>query len=1778
MADFKKRMLAFTCAATMVVTGMPMMSQTQPLTAEAQCLEGLTELGRQVAAEGCVLIQNENNVLPLEGGVSISVFGRAQCNYYKSGTGSGGDVKVPYTTGILEGLRKNPKVKVNEELAKIYADWVANGHGFDNGGGGWAAEPWFQEEMPMTQEIADAAKAKSDVAVVLIGRTAGEDKDGANTAGSYQLTETEKQMLDIVSKTFDKVAVVLNVPAVIDMNWVDDYEIDSVLYAWQGGMSGGDGVADVLTGDVNPSGRLTDTIAKTYSDYPSAPYFGRTDYNYYVEDIYVGYRYFETFAKDKVAYPFGYGISYTTFETSTYSVTESDGYINVFTTVENTGKRAGKETVQVYYGAPQGTLGNPSKELAAFAKTKLLQPGESQDITLSFRVDDMASYDDSGVTGHDSAYVLEAGDYNVYVGNDVRDSQLEYVYKQKELKVVEQLTEQMAPIKEFDRFKPAEDEDGNLTLGFEATPLQTVNVVEKIEKNLPEELKTKDNQHYDLIDVYNGKVTTEQFVAQLTNEELTSIVQGEGMSPENVTAGVAAAFGGVNTNKDGEIKTLTELYGIPRAAAADGPSGIRQTAAATSIPGGAAIACTWNTDLVESLSQMFGEEMLLNNIDTILGPGINLHRNPLNGRNFEYYSEDPLVTGKIAAAVTKGIQSTGATVTLKHFAANNQETNRHVVDSRVSERALREIYLKCFEIAVKEGKARSIMTAYNPVNGCWTGSNYDLTTEILRNEWGYDGMVMSDWWAKMNKTIGDGTLNTNGVQYLASMVKAQNDVYMVTPDSSTSSAANTSTTLDMAARLEDGYITRAELQRSAVNLCNYLLKSQSFAALNNLEFKPYFEVGEEWFKVDKSEFGIPRLDTLSIGGEEVADFNPYVIEYSAEASVDAIPEVTAVPKFGTVTVEQATAESPVAKIRVQGNGEELIYRVLFTLTGMGTEAAVAADAITINGAALEGFDPAVTEYSAALDTEGTPEIKVTAAEGIEVSQNYDEAAKTAVITCKKAEEQTVYTIRFGSRPQSDEFEGDKPSAAWTIEAESADNWKLADGHLTINTEMGSFYQDQADLKNQFVQQAYGDWESITKLDLEKLPYTNYQSLGVVAKQDNDNYINLKVEWSGGLSISMTQEINGTINTLETLSSAHMAKFTNSIYFKLTKKGSTYSAAVSPDGTTWIRLAAKATADYSNPLFGLAAGNGSVANADSMAASYDFVRFTTNQSVPVFEIGDDTKLKVAEVEPSEITNIMNQEDCDDEDGGFNFANCNKGEYAVYDVKVAKTGIYDFTARMASGASETAQVKFIVYVDDKEATSFVTSGTGGWQNWVTSSVNKVKLTAGEHKFKVYFDMAGMNLNWIQMKLSEEIKTDELSKKIDAAKAADISAYPAVRQEALKNALAAAETALETALSQKEIDDAAAALQAAIDRLSVASPITSIQVSSSAMSLAVGASAAVTAVVAPEDYTETLVWKSSDEKIAKVENGVITAVADGEAEITVSNGADVKAVIAVKVGKGAATEEIPMSAITLYTDAVTIQPGTSVSISAAPVPENTTETLVWKSSDESIATVADGLVTAVKEGSAVITVGNGKGVEVSVKVTVDADGQTDESESESESESETESEKPDVKSYIENVKVSIDKLQLYSGGNVDNKAAVKVTIPEGAVIESVDYMTTNAKTAVVNVAGQVTAVGAGKADIIAKVNLTNGESNTYVFEVIVTKASIQKVNVPKNVKKGQKIKLKAKAVGSSEKITWTLKKGTKYAKLTKAGKLTTKRKGKVKVIASSGNIKKTFTIKIK
>ncbi|WP_438445054.1 glycoside hydrolase family 3 C-terminal domain-containing protein [Gorillibacterium sp. sgz5001074] len=794
-------------------------------------LEGFAEFSRKVAAEGAVLLKNEGGALPLREGERVSVFGRSQIDYYRSGTGSGGSVNVAYTTNLLGGLRKKTQLAVDEEMAAVYEKWRES-HPFDNGGGGWAAEPWHQQEMPLTDELVAEARSRSGKAIVVIGRTAGEDQDNADAPGSYRLTADEEAMLRLVTAHFEQTIVVLNVSNIIDMSWMNDgahlHPIPCVIYAWQGGMEGGNAIADVLAGDVTPSGKLTDTIAYSIGDYPSTRNYGHEDRNVYQEDIYVGYRYFETFCPERVQYAFGYGLSYTDFQVEFGEAKQADRdgtlCLEAEATVTNTGSAyAGQETVQLYYEAPQGLLGKPVKALAAFAKTQLLQPGESQRLTLRFPVKAMASYDDAGATGHASAYVLEAGVYRLYAGTSVKDVVRLTVegqegYAVETLQVVEQLEEALAPAVAFTRMKPGPRRpDGTYELTYESVPTRRESLADRIARRMPVTLEQTGDRGYKLRDVQEGRVSMEAFIAQLSDQDLAAIVRGEGMCSPLVTPGTASAFGGVT---DG-----LQRFGIPVASTADGPSGIRMDSGhkATQVAIGTLLAATWNPELIEELYVLEGRELLSNHIDALLGPGMNIRRSPLNGRNFEYFSEDPLITGLFAAACTRGIKKGGSNSTLKHFACNNQEKFRHTVDAVVSERALRELYLKGFERAVKEGGADCIMTSYNPVNGHWAASNYDLNTTVLRGEWGFEGIVMTDWWAKMND-VADG--GPGDVRYTGFMVRAQNDLYMVVSNYGAEINSNDDNTIES---LENGTLTRGELQRSAANICRFLMKAPVFS-------------------------------------------------------------------------------------------------------------------------------------------------------------------------------------------------------------------------------------------------------------------------------------------------------------------------------------------------------------------------------------------------------------------------------------------------------------------------------------------------------------------------------------------------------------------------------------------------------------------------------------------------------------------------------------------------------------------------------------------------------------------------------------------------------------------------------------------------------------------------------------------------------------------------------------------------------------------------------------
>lgn len=803
----------------------------------------------QVVSEGIVMLKNEHQALPLKPDEEIALFGRIQFHYYKSGTGSGGMVNVSKVTNIVDGLQESG-IKLNQELLDVYHKWD-NENPFDLGDG-WGKEPWSQKEMPLEDSLAARAAKRCQTAIAVIGRTAGEEQDNSLTEGSFLLSSDEKQMLTTVRRHFSKMIVLLNVGNIIDMNELLEIAPDAILYVWQGGMTGGTGTADVLTGKISPCGKLTDTIAKHVEDYPSAPYFGNPVRNFYSEDIYVGYRYFETFAPDKVLYPFGFGLSYTTFQIKTNDIMELSDKWDFIITVTNTGSCSGKEVVQIYCEAPQGKLGKPVRVLCGYEKTNTLSPGESQTVTISVSKTQTASYDDSGISGHAHCFILEEGDYHFYVGTDVRHAKKTYTCTQNGTLVISSHQQALAPVEAFERIKPVLTTDG-YEPQMEPVPLSEVDETKRRLENLPKEIPFTGDRGIRLCDVRKGIHTMEEFIAQMTDYDLACVIRGEGMNSPRVTAGTASAFGGVSQE--------LEALGVPCGCCDDGPSGMRLDCGtkAFSLPNGTMMACTFNRTLLTELFALTGLEMIANKVDCLLGPGMNIHRHPLNGRNFEYFSEDPYLTGTIASAQLHGLHQSGVTGTIKHFCGNNQETNRHDTNGVISERALREIYLKGFEIAVKEGQADSVMTTYGPINGVWTAGSFDLTTQILRNDWGFTGFTMTDWWANINRR-GQAVDKSD----FAAMAIAQNDVYMVC-------AIGAENDDNILASLENGTLQRSELQRNAANICRFLMKTQAMARLEGTETKiDIINRPADESDVDESSVKFYELDgNLTINLEDI---------------------------------------------------------------------------------------------------------------------------------------------------------------------------------------------------------------------------------------------------------------------------------------------------------------------------------------------------------------------------------------------------------------------------------------------------------------------------------------------------------------------------------------------------------------------------------------------------------------------------------------------------------------------------------------------------------------------------------------------------------------------------------------------------------------------------------------------------------------------------------------------------------------------------------------------
>ena len=484
------------------------------------------EKARQAVAEGLVLLHNVNQALPLKEGCKVALWGRMQNNYYKSGTGSGGLVNVDHVIDIPEGLELSGRVTLNAKLRAFYEEWEKE-HPIVEGVG-WGQDLWSQEEAEVSEDFVKEIATESDVALVVIARTAGEDRDNLNQKGAYCLTDIEVDLLTKVRNAFDKMVVVLNVGNIMDFTFVDSIKPDAVLLAWQGGIMGGAGTADVLTGKACPSGRLSDTVACKLEDYSSHANFGIGYTDVYAEDIYVGYRYFETFDQDAVRYPFGFGLSYTDFVIKDIETefTAEEAYVSA--TVANSGEVAGKEVVQLYLCPPQGKLGRPMRELVGFVKTEELKPGQSEKVEIKVAYQDLATFDDSGVTGHAFCEVLEAGEYGFYIGKNARDLVKAGVMEVEETEVIKQCGDILMPVEAFDRIRPVV-EDGLVKVGKEATPLATKTMKAHRLENLPKALEYTGDKGYSLEDVADGKVSLEAFVAQFAVEDLLCLCRGEGM-------------------------------------------------------------------------------------------------------------------------------------------------------------------------------------------------------------------------------------------------------------------------------------------------------------------------------------------------------------------------------------------------------------------------------------------------------------------------------------------------------------------------------------------------------------------------------------------------------------------------------------------------------------------------------------------------------------------------------------------------------------------------------------------------------------------------------------------------------------------------------------------------------------------------------------------------------------------------------------------------------------------------------------------------------------------------------------------------------------------------------------------------------------------------------------------------------------------------------------------------------------------------------------------------
>ena len=743
------------------------------------------KIARRAAAEGMVLLKNEGQLLPLKEGTKVALYGVGASRTIKGGTGSG-DVNERETVSIYQGMKNAGFEITTEDWIKAYDEQYQA-----------ARYTWRDEIEEKASSLEDQVlgffnvysttpfrmpagaaitQTDADVAIYILSRVAGEGADRFDAEGDYYLTKEEKQQLSDICNMYKHVIVAVNTGGLADLSFMDEYSnIEALLQIVQPGMEAGNAFADIISGKVTPSGKMTDTWAYKYEDYPNSKTFshnnGNVDKEYYTEGLYVGYRYFDSF-DIPVRYGFGYGLSYTTFETKVLATElKENKKIVIETEVTNTGDTySGKEVVELYATCPAGKLEKEYRRLVAFAKTGLLAPGQSEKLTPEIGLDKLTSYSEK-----EAAWILESGSYVIWAGNSLEASVPCAVLK-LDKEVVLTKTQNICPLKE--ELEEMKQSSEKMNQKLEAL-LKTAE-----EKKVPVmELKAADVETRVVEYRSNVECVPEEarkFVDTLSKEKLVALASGDpgkGQGSNLGSAGISVP------GSAGETNNCALEDGVPGIVLADGPAGLRLMKHynvhegkivnkpfkfslegglfcegepadpgetyyqyCTAIPVGTLLAQTWDTALIEEVGEMIGGEMLEFSVTLWLAPGMNIHRNPLCGRNFEYYSEDPLLAGRMAGAMTNGVQNVpGCGTTIKHFACNNQEDNRMGSDSILSERTLREIYLKGFEIAITESQPMSIMTSYNLINGVHAANCEDTCTKAARCEWGFQGVIMTDW-------------------------------------------------------------------------------------------------------------------------------------------------------------------------------------------------------------------------------------------------------------------------------------------------------------------------------------------------------------------------------------------------------------------------------------------------------------------------------------------------------------------------------------------------------------------------------------------------------------------------------------------------------------------------------------------------------------------------------------------------------------------------------------------------------------------------------------------------------------------------------------------------------------------------------------------------------------------------------------------------------------------------------------------------------------------------